>query len=161
MAAAHELGLDRDACTRLHLGYFEDLVRVAWQDGKLTVEEREDLELVARLLDIPGPLLAEALERPPSGTAESRSPSPSPLPLRPGVRVAITGETNRPREEWYEILEAHGLTPWNSVTKQVALLIAADPDSVSGKARKAREYGIPIVNEEGAEALLARLRASN
>jgi len=116
---------------------------------------------VARLLDIPGPLLAEALERPPSGTAESRSPSPSPLPLRPGVRVAITGETNRPREEWYEILEAHGLTPWNSVTKQVALLIAADPDSVSGKARKAREYGIPIVNEEGAEALLARLRASN
>ena len=33
------------------------------------------------------------------------------------------------------------------------LLVAADPDSLSGKARKARDYGIPIVGE----AALARL----
>ena len=34
-----------------------------------------------------------------------------------------------------------------------ALLVAADPDSLSGKARKARDYDIPIVGE----AALARL----
>jgi DNA polymerase-3 subunit epsilon len=38
------------------------------------------------------------------------------------------------------------------VTKKVALLVAADPDSLSGKAREARDYGIPIVGE----AALAR-----
>ncbi|HCM50934.1 MAG TPA: hypothetical protein DIS91_10455, partial [Microbacterium sp.] len=29
----------------------------------------------------------------------------------------------------------------------VRLVVAADPDSLSGKARKARDYGIPIVGE--------------
>ncbi|WP_255348844.1 hypothetical protein [Nesterenkonia sp. F] len=34
------------------------------------------------------------------------------------------------------------------MTKQVQLLGAADPDTVSGKARKARDYGIPVVGED-------------
>jgi DNA polymerase-3 subunit epsilon len=46
-----------------------------------------------------------------------------------------------------------GLVPWRAVTRKVKLLVAADPDSLSGKARKARDYGIPIVDE----ATLARL----
>lgn len=36
---------------------------------------------------------------------------------------------------------------WPTVTMQVSLVIAADVDSESTKARKAREYGIPIVDE--------------
>ncbi|UUT36001.1 hypothetical protein L2X98_23115 [Microbacterium elymi] len=42
-----------------------------------------------------------------------------------------------------------------TVTKRVALVAAADPDSLSGKARKARDYGIPIVSEDGLVRLLA------
>ncbi|MEF2254696.1 BRCT domain-containing protein [Microbacterium schleiferi] len=34
------------------------------------------------------------------------------------------------------------------MTKKVRLVVAADPDSLSGKAPKARDYGIPIVGEE-------------
>jgi DNA polymerase III subunit epsilon len=42
------------------------------------------------------------------------------------------------------------------VTRRTRILIAADPDSVSGKAKRAREYGIPILNEEAITRLLAR-----
>jgi DNA polymerase-3 subunit epsilon len=40
-----------------------------------------------------------------------------------------------------------------TVTKRTALLVAADPASLSGKARKARAYDIPIVGEHAAAAL--------
>jgi DNA polymerase-3 subunit epsilon len=33
---------------------------------------------------------------------------------------------------------------------------AGNPDSTSGKAKKAREYGIPIINEEALTRLLGR-----
>jgi len=38
--------------------------------------------------------------------------------------------------------------------------VAADPDSQSGKAAKARRYGIPIVTEEAFASLLNRLEVS-
>jgi DNA polymerase-3 subunit epsilon len=40
------------------------------------------------------------------------------------------------------------------VTKKVKLVVAADPDSLSGKARKARDYGIPVVGEDALGRLL-------
>jgi DNA polymerase-3 subunit epsilon len=54
---------------------------------------------------------------------------------------------SRPRSEWEEHLRRSGFEPWSAVTKNVRLVVAADPDSLSGKARKARDYGIPIVGE--------------
>lgn len=47
-----------------------------------------------------------------------------------------------------EELEALGLVVLPNVTNTVKLLIAADPDSESGKAQNARKYGILIVGEE-------------
>ena len=44
--------------------------------------------------------------------------------------------------------EAALLVPRSALTKEVQLVVAADPDSLSGKARKAADYGIPIVTEE-------------
>ncbi|WP_104135462.1 MULTISPECIES: hypothetical protein [unclassified Cryobacterium] len=54
---------------------------------------------------------------------------------------------NRPRSDWESELLARGFAPKSAVTKKVILLVAADPHSLSGKARKARDYGIPIVGE--------------
>jgi DNA polymerase-3 subunit epsilon len=34
-----------------------------------------------------------------------------------------------------------------NVTKHLDLLVTADPDSMSGKAKKARDYGVRIVAE--------------
>ncbi len=56
---------------------------------------------------------------------------------------------SRPRSDWHRELEAGGFVPCDAVTKKVKLVVAADPDSLSGKARKARDYGIPVVSEAG------------
>ncbi len=63
---------------------------------------------------------------------------------------------SRPRDEWIGDLAARGLAVWPGVTKKVRLVVAADPDSQSGKARKARDYDIAIVDEAGLISLLAR-----
>ena len=61
----------------------------------------------------------------------------------------------RPRSEWEAELSQRGLVI-GSLTRRTRILIAADPHLVSGKANKAREYGIPIINEEALTRLLAR-----
>ena len=43
--------------------------------------------------------------------------------------------------------EAAGLIIAPRVTKKVDILVVADPDTASGKAKKAREYGIRIIAE--------------
>ena len=40
------------------------------------------------------------------------------------------------------------------MVKKAKVLVAADPDSMSGKARQARAWGIPIITEGGLEKLL-------
>ena len=61
----------------------------------------------------------------------------------------------RPRSEWEAELAQRGFVI-GSLTRRARLLIAADPDSASGKAKKAREYGVPIINEEALTGLLSR-----
>jgi DNA polymerase III subunit epsilon len=45
------------------------------------------------------------------------------------------------------LAEARGLVVWPAVKRGVVAVIAQDPGSGSGKARKARESGIPAVGE--------------
>ncbi|WP_460369821.1 BRCT domain-containing protein, partial [Actinocorallia lasiicapitis] len=70
--------------------------------------------------------------------------------------VAFTGETPEPRERWEERARAAGLVPHPRVTRSVALLVAADPDTLSVKARRARVYGVPIVTPATFDRLLGR-----
>ncbi len=59
----------------------------------------------------------------------------------------------RERSEWLRVAKAHGLEP-GGVTKSTKLVVAADPNSMSGKAAKARSYAIPIITEAAFERLL-------
>lgn len=154
---ASELRIPRSVCDDLHRRYFEQLVRAAWADHQLTPDEKHELESVAVLLDVPCEALAVALSGPPAGLQprEERKLATAAFRLEPGDKVVLTGEMRRPREEWHRYLEGQGFVPWGAVTKKVKLLVAADPDSLSGKARKARDYGIPIVDERGLETLVA------
>jgi len=74
--------------------------------------------------------------------------------LEVGDLVVLTGDMRRNREDWHRELEQRGFVPRPAITKKVKLVVASDPDSLSGKARKARDYGITIVNEAGLERLL-------
>ena len=154
VSLAETLGISRSTCEELHRHYFEQLTGIAWADGVLTDAEMADLVEVGNLLDIPTELIAAALDESSArkgAAAGSEGAEPSlavgEFALRPGDLIVLTGEMMRPRSEWEEHLRSRGLMAGSGVTKKVKLVAAADPDSLSGKAKKARDYGIPIVDE--------------
>ena len=149
---AEALGISRTTCAVLNDQYFEQLTSIAWADGVLTAEEVSDLLTVGGLLGLSDSVVA--------GAMQPRDVDVAPIAtfsLEPGDLIVLTGDMVRDREDWHRELEARGFVPWTGVTKKVKLVAAADPDSLSGKARKARDYGIPIVGEQGLSDLLARL----
>ena len=147
---AEDLGLGHDQVRGLHQRYLSALGEVALQDGIVTAEERRDLERVAACLGLGNDAIPGCLGR----TEVDPRVKLCTIQLRPGDRVVITGDTKRPQEEWIERLLSAGLEP-GGVTKATRVLVAADPDSLSGKAQKARAYGVPIVTEEAFEAAFA------
>ena len=162
---ADELGLGRSGCEGLHLAYFQAMTTIAWADGVLTDDENLDLIAVAALLLIDAAEVEKSL-MPPSPIHSALTTGLEDVPtvqlaefrLRAGDLVVLTGDMSRPREVWVAELAALGLIWINHVSKKVALVAAADPDSLSGKAAKARDYGISIVNEDGLHRLLTALR---
>ena len=141
---AENLGIDRASAQRLHVDYFGALAAAAWADGVLSDAEVVDLYAVADLLAIEMSVIEAALVPP----IEPASPIViGHLEIQPGDLVVLTGEMIRPRGDWDRDLAFHGFRTSSAVTKKVRLLAAADPDSLSGKARKARDYGIPVVAE--------------
>jgi DNA polymerase-3 subunit epsilon len=76
-------------------------------------------------------------------------------PLVQGMRVAITGDTATDRELLEDRAIAAGLHIASSVSRLTSLLVTNEPGSWSGKARKAREVGTPVVGEDAFLQLLA------
>ena len=152
VALAETMGISRTTCESLHAEYFAQLTAVAWADGILTPAEMTDLIAVGTALNIAAETIADAMQkREATGVTERDVPA---FLLAAGDLLVLTGDMERSRDEWHADLTARGYVPWTAVTKKVKLLAAADPDSLSGKARKARDYGIPIVGEAGLTALL-------
>lgn len=152
---AREHGLTRGQVLDIHTGYLRALAEVALADKVVTSKERADLELVARLLGLPGADVDHALEAARDATRVGggvEQLSMAGIGLRTGDRVAFTGALEVERSVWEKRVVAAGLQV-GSVTKNTAVLVAADPNSQSGKAAKARSYGTPIVNESGFSAL--------
>jgi len=79
------------------------------------------------------------------------------LYLRQGDEVVFTGETAEPREVWEARASQAGLRVGKDVTTRTRLLVAADPDTMSGKAEKACRYGIPIVHPAAFSRMLKRM----
>ncbi|MFB6891959.1 DEDDh family exonuclease [Kitasatospora sp. NPDC056327] len=94
--------------------------------------------------------------------ARKRPPCPYPnpgrwqdgRPLVQGMRVAITGDTATDRELLEDRAVEAGLHIATSVSRLTSLLVTNEPDSWSGKARKAREVGTPVVGEDAFLQLL-------
>jgi len=76
-------------------------------------------------------------------------------PLR-GFSFCFTGElSSLKRGEAEERIKALGASAKTSVVKDLSWLVTNDPGSGSGKNKKARELGIPIIDEKQFLALLA------
>lgn len=150
---AESAGLRRATVRRLHRDYLRAVATEALDDGVVTDTEHRELETVAVALGLTTADVDAALARAVDHAATTKQNSG--FALRPGDRVVFTGDMTRSREEWIATVCAAGLTS-GGVTKSTRLVVAADPDSLSGKAAKARAYGIPVVSEEAFGQMLAQ-----
>lgn len=65
-----------------------------------------------------------------------------------GKSFCFTGAMEYKRKDLQDMVTAHGGTNLDSVTKNLTYLVIADPNSTSGKAKKARELGITLISPE-------------
>lgn len=156
LAVAGALGLSFAEVMELHRSYLTALANAAWQDAMVTDDERKDLLDVADLLGLARHEVDIALWSAQNGP--DASPALDLFCLKPGDLVVFTGQMTCPRNQWERRAIDHGLrVNGANVTSGTRLLVAADPDSQSGKADKARRYGIPIVTEAAFAKLLDEL----
>jgi len=72
-----------------------------------------------------------------------------------GMSFCFTGTLNTmSRSSAEDIVRENGGTAKSSVTKDLTHLVTNNPESGSGKAKKARDLGIPILSESDFLALL-------
>lgn len=161
---AFSLGLSRGMVLDLHARYLDAMAEVALEDGVLTDQERADVDHVSALLGLRPVDVDRALEAASAARTRRTSAPDADAPssqdhaaarrlgtagidLAPGDRIVFTGAMARDRASWEEHARELGYVP-GSVAKTTKLVVAADPNSQSGKAAKARSYGIPIITEE-------------
>ena len=139
-AVASDLGIDPRQLDRAHVTYLQSIISAAQRDGVITEAEHSMIGAIATALGVDTVEIPEVTERSESG------------PLSPGMRVCFTGEAivngqKIDRTDLETQATQVGLQPVSSVTKKGCdLVVAADPSSMSGKAKKAREYDKPVMS---------------
>ncbi len=156
---ATQWGIAGNQIKETHREYLYQLTRAAVADGVITDTERRDLQQVASLLGIYRSELEATLETASQRmsaepTQNTPTHNPSHREQLVGIRVCFTGEfrcrrlgETITRESATELATNQGMIVVESVTKKLQLLVVADPLSQSGKAKKARKYGIRIMHE--------------
>lgn len=130
----------------LHEEFLRQLAIEAWMDGVVTEDERAEIAAIASELGVDQTIVDTLLSAPTSRQD---------LKLEVGDAVAFTGSLDLPRETWEERVRGYGFTV-SQVTKTTRLLVATNVHSMSGKAKRARKYNIPIVTEAEFAQLLWR-----
>lgn len=150
---AGQWGLSVSAVAGIHRRYFAGLRALALEDGDLSASERDDLVVMAALLS--------ADNRPFTGRDEPTLVAADRRADFAGMTVCFTGSSvcsidgvplARAMQE--DLATEAGLIAADGVTKKLDLLVLADPASNSGKARKARAYGIRLIAERAFWAAL-------
>ena len=137
-----------------HRLFLRDLVRVALLDDVITDLEQRDIEAVAALLGVSTDEHRAMIEKAKAQGPQSRfSPVGPGCPLE-GKEICFTGSFNSlvngervTRSMMEETAAGKGMVVRKNVTKSLDYLVCADPDTMSGKAKKAREYGVRIIAE--------------
>ena len=154
---AVSLGMSEDQVRLVHSEYLDRLAIAALADGVVSDAERRDLHLVARLLGLEGTSPDRALDKASRNIAKTKTSEAASHSVDEGLlgkSVCFTGEMQCrydgqviSRELAEELARKVGLDVVDSVTKKLDLLVVSDPRTQSGKARKARRYGIRIMHE--------------
>jgi len=150
---AADWGLDSGQVHRAHEDFFDAVLAAAAGDGVITELEYKDLQLVGALLRLDRNSVEGRIN-----DAQLTEPSPQTVPVPvslAGMSVCFTGALYGriggeliTRTEAQQFAEKAGLVVRSGVSKGLDLLVVADPDSQSGKARKARDYGTRVMAEQ-------------
>jgi DNA polymerase-3 subunit epsilon len=139
---ASSLGLTPIKISDLHINYLQSCVEAAKRDKLVTESEIEIVNKIALALDLVSPQIE---------MTQTRRSADSDFIV--GKRICFTGMAltaegeQIPRAQLEALAAKSGLQPVNSVTKKGCdILVAADEASMSGKAKKAREWGIEVVS---------------
>lgn len=140
---AQDLGLSEHSRVRAHKEFLNSVIDAALDDGVVTDDEFDQLSRIAALLDVDDAVVS-------SRTNPYRLAADF-IDLTPGLQVCFTGAALQPNGEPLERDELdyqarlYGLETVDSVTKKnCGLLVAADPASMSTKAKSAQKFGIPV-----------------
>jgi DNA polymerase-3 subunit epsilon len=156
---ARRLGLSRTDVAMLHYDYLLALGAAARTDSAAAGTETSDADItelhaVATMLGLPGTAVDRVLR--PLSTGVPRQAARR-FTLSPGDTVVFTGQATEPREELERRAGAAGLRVAPAVGRETTLLIAADVDTMSVKARAARDYDVPIVSAATFDRFLAAM----
>lgn len=144
---------------KIHWAYLLRLGVAALADGSVSNAERRDLLQVAYLLGIDSQALDKVLLEASLKLGGIQRQASVPVVAQSaeglvGKYVCFTGEclcqlrnTAITREMAANLATQHGMLVTESVTKRLDLLVVSDPLTQSGKAKKARQYGIRIMHE--------------
>jgi len=154
---AVELGLTGEQVVEAHHLYMKELLAVALEDGIITEMEQKDLEDVRRLLGLSleqyNELLKSVNESQGSEKSSDTRNTNHPSELV-GKTVCFTGSSNLKidgklidRKFAEKISAEKGMIVQKRVTKKLDILVVTDPNSLSTKAKKARDYGTRIIAE--------------
>ena len=141
---AEELQIPENRLIELHVGYMDSFIQSALRDGLISEVEREVLAKIAKALSLD--LVIPETPRQLTSTDSA---------LVVGSKICFTGTAITPngkqiaRAELEAMAAKVGLFPVAAVTKKGCdILVAADEASMSGKAQKAREWGIHVISVE-------------
>jgi DNA polymerase-3 subunit epsilon len=138
---ATNLGITKCKISELHINYLQSCVEAAKRDKFVTETEIEVITKIAFALDLDNP----KIESTPTHRSSDSNFIPGKKICFTGMALTAEGE-QIPRAQLEALAAKSGLQPVNSVTKKGCdILVAADEASMSGKAKKAREWGIEVV----------------
>lgn len=141
---AEDLGVSQKDVIKLHTGYLDSFIQAALRDGVITIQEREMIEKVGAALRLPVaiPDTAQPIK------ANSDNLSVGKKVCFTGSAVGFNGEQIS-KEDLEALAAKVGLHPVSDVTKKSCdVLVAADESSMSKKAIKAKDWGIPVISVE-------------
>lgn len=138
---AQTLGISVKKQNELHNTFLNQIIATAERDSYVSETEKTLIDKAAKTLGLSYEQLKVKDQKDEGAT------------LRPGMKVCFTGTAigkngeELPRETLESYATKCALIPVSSVTKKTCdLLVAADKSSMSGKAKKARDFGIPVIS---------------
>lgn len=153
---AKDFKLSKEQLIEIHHQYLRELIYIALTDNIISKNEERDLLEVSRVLSISKSDFNEIMQECETKKSKKKENKYRQQVVKnlEGKTVCFTGELRCrincqtiTRDVAIKIASNKGLIIKNSITKGVDFLVTADPNSLSSKARKARQYGIRIIAE--------------